>query len=154
MGIEFDQNTPFSLDALGSGHLTGSSPTTSAALTMAHSGLFEFNLDADTGTTAEDAIVTMSVTDAAGNVVLTLTAAAGKRPVTAAKYLPAGTYSISFRAKSKSGAALSGVDFWLHGDKFSDPIGPYTSLSSPPNTNATGYTYTGSSTTSTPPRLY
>jgi hypothetical protein len=159
LGVKFGQNPPVTLGALGFNTLSAANATDPASLNLTQSTLFNISLTADTGTAAEDAVVALTIADASGNTVLTLTATAGQPAVTGLLYLPAGNYTLNYSARSRSGAALGGVNYWLFGGELSSPIGPYSSPgsgSSGPGTN-TGYTYTGSSSTSsspTPPAQY
>jgi hypothetical protein len=63
-------------------------------------------------------MVRMTVRDKAGNVVNTLTAAAGDAVSGAALFLTPGAYTVSFTAVG------SPLAFGLLGDGISDPIGP------------------------------
>jgi hypothetical protein len=88
----------------------------------------------------------MTVKDAAGNVVLTLTAAAGQPAVTSVKYLKVGTYTIAYTA-----AGGAPVDYGLYLLQLSDGVGPYTTTTTSSAPPPSGTTYTSSSSPSQPP---
>ena len=72
------------------------------------------------GPAAPDSAVQMTLQDASGNVVYSLTAAAGDTVSGAALFLLPGPYTIQFTA---AGASTSSLAYNLVGDEISDPIG-------------------------------
>jgi hypothetical protein len=72
------------------------------------------------GSPAPGSAVRMTILDGAGNVVYSLTAAAGDVVSGASLFLTPGAYTVRFTALG-SGPALA---FKLLGDGISDPIGP------------------------------
>jgi hypothetical protein len=108
----------------------------------------------------------MDIYDENGKKVLTLTAVAGRPPVTSLVYLTTGVYNVVYTAQSLSGKALPAINFWLDGADFSDPSGPYfvsptstapsgsnNSPTPPPPSNTT-YTTTKPSSSTTKPYYY
>jgi hypothetical protein len=150
LAVEVDTSTPVSLTMLGSSTLTAAASTDTATLTMTENGLFNFVLGAG-ATTSTDAVVSMSVYDSSGSVVLSLNVSAGQPPETAITFLAAGTYTLCFSASSASGGAPAAYDYWLVGQLLSEDIGPlYTGGTSG---KGTSYSYNGSyicTTSSTP----
>ena len=72
--------------------------------------MFQFALSADLlGAGAGG--VTMTVTDSAGNVVVSLTAAAGHPAVTAVRYLAAGTYKVRYTYQPTTGAIAAPIRY-------------------------------------------
>lgn len=102
------------------------SQTVTGQLTLNQSGLVDFRLSANTtaGNTGEQ--VTMTIRDAQGNVVLSLTATDGQSAVTASAYLTSGQYTVSFTATAPNGGALAfPIDYGLDLLFLSDPMGTY-----------------------------
>jgi hypothetical protein len=145
---DFNQITPMTFDQVAGGAVGANQATAGEALAVNEAGVYEFALGADSAA-AGDA-VTMTVTDASGSVVFTLTAVAGQPVVTATKYLTAGTYAVRYSA-AKSNASTAGYSLFLA--ELSDPIGPYmtTTASPPPSTSPSSPPPSGSTTTSPPP---
>jgi hypothetical protein len=133
LAVNVDTSTPVALAALGSQTLNSAVTTISATLTVNQNGCFNFVLGAQPVGSSTDAIVTMSLYDTAGNLVLSLSVSAGQPPVTTIVFLQAGTYTVRYRAQSKSGGPLAPVTYWLGGQLLTDPIGPlYTDPNAPP----------------------
>jgi hypothetical protein len=93
----------------------------------------------------------MTVFDAAGQALFTLSAAAGQPLMTTTRYLAEGTYTVRYTSQS-----AAEIQYQLFLYQISEGAGPYatstgtTAGSSPGGTTGTsgsGYTYTGSSTT-------
>lgn len=123
-----------------------------ADLTINEAAVYEFALDARMIDAGLAAGVTMTVTDAAGQVVLTLDVDAGKPAVTAARYLRVGTYQVTYRHRPVPGAPTGDVQYSLFLLQVTDGVGPYPPQSgggsgSSGTTRSGGYTYSGSSTT-------
>jgi hypothetical protein len=144
LAIDFNQFAPTQFDGLTSDGLKAGG-TQSATLNVTEAGVYEFGLAAQGASGG----MTMTVYDAAGRAVFSLTAAAGQPLMTSTVYLSGGTYTV--RYTSQSAAELA---YQLFVYKLSDGAGPYaTSAGSSPappsdsSTSSGGYTYTGSSTT-------
>lgn len=146
-GIKFNQLPETVAPPLGSNTLATASASDSGTLAMNQNGVFYFRLAAANGSSTASSNVTMTVTDQDGNVVLTLTAATGAAPRTAAVYLAAGTYTVSYRVTSTAGTYMP-TTYWLSGEILSDPIGPYYTGSSPPASSSSS-TMPGSTSTPT-----
>jgi hypothetical protein len=134
------------LDQLGSGTLTPAGPgalADSAAapemtLTTDVNGIVHLILSADTGGVAQNTSVQLTIKDANGTVVQTLTANAN-RSQSLELWLAQGTYSLSVVAIN-SGTASPGPMKWsLYSQKLSDPMMSY------------GYVSPAGSTTTYPP---
>jgi Matrixin len=110
------------LSTFASGTNLTSGSTQASNLYVGESQLMNFVLSANTvdGTTSPGSAVQMTILDQAGNVVYTLTAAAGDVVSGASLFLTPGAYTVRFTALG-SGPALA---FRLLGDVISDPIGP------------------------------
>jgi hypothetical protein len=142
MAADFNQFAPTQLDGVASTVL-GAGATSVAALTVDEAGVFQFGLAAWGG-----GAVTMSLVDAAGHTLLTLTQAAGQVEQTRTAYLAAGTYTVRYTA-SGNVAPLTADLFAI---KLSNSVGPYstTTTSGGGQTGTgpgpSGYSYSGSST--------
>lgn len=141
LGADFNQLAPTTYDALPGGTLNPGGSTTDT-LTVTTGALFQFALGAAVSQSGAGA-VTMTVTDATGNVWATETATAGQPTVTDIEYLPAGTYTVRYTYSAVSGATNVGVNYELFLLQLSDPVGPYMS-----GTTGTGDPSGGGSTTS------
>lgn len=121
----------------------------SAKLTINEAAVYEFALAAHMIDATLAAGVTMTVTDSAGRVVLTLDLDAGQPAVTAARYLQCGTYQVTFRHRTVAGKPTGAVQYSLFLLQVTDGVGPYPSESgsSSGTTKSGGYTYSGSSST-------
>jgi len=108
-----DTSCLVALSLLGSHTLSSSASTDSATLTMNENGFYNFVLGAQPAGSSTDAIVTMNLCDSAGNLVLSLTVAAGQPPATTIAFLQTGTYTLRYSAHSKSGGSLASVNYWL-----------------------------------------
>jgi hypothetical protein len=118
----------------------------SATLNITAAGVYEFALAAQGASGG----LTMTVYDAAGRAVFTLTAVAGQPLMTSTVYLTGGTYTVRYTSQSSADLAYQ---LFLY--KISDGAGPYATNSgsspTPPSDGTsgsdTGYTYNGSSNT-------
>ncbi len=156
LGADFNQLAPTTYTGVASDTLNPNSQADTGTLSLVSAGIFQFALSADlVGAGAGG--VTLTVTDTAGNVVLTLTSAAGQPPVTAVRYLAAGTYTLRYSYASPSGATMAPIAYDLFLLKLSDGVGPYaTNTSTSPDTTSSGssggtnsgYTYAGTSSSS------
>jgi hypothetical protein len=156
LGVKFSQTAPVVLAQLASNTMTSASETDTANLTMNQNGLFHFALNATDTSSSSSAVVTMTIYNQAGQAILSLSATTGQPPVTGVVYLTAGTYQITYSVTNYSGVSVP-IDYWLFGEILSDPIGPYqtsptnSSTSGNSSSGATGYMYSGSSSTNTSP---
>ncbi len=144
---DFNTLTPMVFDNIANGTAAAGTTTTAtsaATLTLDEAGLFQFALGANSQK-AGDA-VKMTVYDANGKTVFSLTSVAGRLPVTTTQFLMAGTYTVVYSAP-KSNSGLVGYGLFLM--QLSDPVGPYaTSTSSPPSSTSPDSTTSTSSTSS------
>jgi hypothetical protein len=142
MGVDFVTNALVNLDRMGSATLSQGVPTDTASLVLQDARLFHFNLAAQ-GSGGDDD-VTMTVTDANGQTVLSLSAAAGQEPVTATLYLGAGTYTVTFTAHGGADGVILPLTYFLAGALLSDNSGPYYTGGNgpPPPPPPPGGTYT------------
>jgi hypothetical protein len=164
LGADFNSSTPTAFDGIGAATLQPTGVSTDT-LVMSQSGLFAFQLAADV-VQAGGGGITMSVIDASGSTVFSLSTNAGQPPSTTFKYLAAGNYTVRYTWIATSGTTNVATKFNLSLLKLSDPVGPYatttsstapsgstssssSSSSPPPPSGDSGYTYTSSST-STP----
>src|SRR5207237_3729346 len=93
---DFNRSAPVAFAGADTGTAAAGS-TVTTAMTVAQSGLFEFALSAGRFAAADaGAAVTMTVYDAAGNAVFSLTAAAGQPTATTFRYLAAGAYTVRY----------------------------------------------------------
>ncbi|HVK09286.1 MAG TPA: matrixin family metalloprotease [Gemmataceae bacterium] len=154
LGADFNQFAPTEYDGVAGGTLDAGDTTDTGRLSV-EAGVFQFALSADLlGAGAGG--VTMTVRDAAGNVVISLGATAGQPAVTAVRYLAAGTYSVRYDYRSPAGSVAAPVRYGLFLLQLSDGVGPYaTGTSTSHDTSSgsggsssgsdSGYTYTGPS---------
>ena len=158
LAADFNQFALTTFDGVSSDTLAPAA-TRSAQLTINEAAVYEFALAASLLRPAagQGGGVVMTVSDSAGNAVLTLAVDAGQPQVTAARYLAAGTYTVTYTYRAVSGktAAPLGYDLFLL--EITDGVGPYPSDStrsgsmydSPSGgstTSSGGYAYEGSST--------
>lgn len=147
LGADFGTSAPTAFDLLSAGEIE--SGTRTDALVVGQASLYNFAISA----AGAGAGVKLSVLDAAGREVLTLTATAGEPTATRIAYLRDGTYSIRY-----SVLGPRPVRFFAEMLTITDPVGPYastTTSTSPDNSSGTnstppednGYTYSSSSTT-------
>jgi hypothetical protein len=110
------------LSTLAAGTGLAAGATQSCNLYVGESQLMNFVLSATpvAGSPVPGSAVRMTILDRAGNVVYSLTAAAGDVVSGAALFLIPGAYTVQFTALG-DGPALA---FQLLGDEISDPIGP------------------------------
>lgn len=151
LGADLNQSAPTEYDGVAGGTLDAGDTKDTGRLSV-EAGVFQFALSADLlGAGAGG--VTMTVRDAAGNIVVSLTATAGRPAVTAVRYLAAGNYTIRYDYRPPAGSVAAPVRYGLFLLRLSDGVGPYatgTSTShgttgSPPSSTDSGYTYTGPS---------
>jgi hypothetical protein len=123
--------TAAQLSTLASDTLASPGATRSYNLYVGESQLMHLILSANAvgGTAAPGSGLHMTVLDASGNVVYSLTAAAGDTVSGAALFLTPGAYTIRFTALGSAGTSSPPLAYTLLGDAISDPIG--TVLSDP-----------------------
>ena len=143
IAADFNQLTPLAFDNVASGTATAGTTTAGETLSLSEAGLFQFALGAQSAR-AGDA-VTMTVFDASGNAVFSLTAAAGQAPVTASAYLKAGRYTVKY-AGAKTNAAAADYDLFMM--QLSEGVGPYATTTASPSSSAAPSS--GSTTTTQP----
>jgi predicted Zn-dependent protease len=131
LGIKFNTLPEEVAPLLGSNVLPTASSTDVGTLAMNQNGVFYFALAACNGSASVSSTIAMTVYDANGNAVATLSTVTGGPPRTEAVYLPAGMYTIGFAVVSTQGT-YQPTTFWISGEVLSDPIGPYYSGSNPP----------------------
>lgn len=117
---DFNQIPPVVFDNVAGGSVEVGQTTAAETLSVNEAGVYQFALGANS-THAGDT-VTMTVSDANGNVVFTLTSTAGQPVVTATKYLNAGTYTVKYRAGQ---ANVGTVNYALFMAQVSEGVGPY-----------------------------
>ena len=98
LGADFNQFAPTEYDGVAGGTLDAEGPSDTGRLSV-EAGVFQFALSADLMGAGAGG-VTMTVRDAAGNVVVSLSATAGQPAVTAVRYLSAGTYTVQYTYRS------------------------------------------------------
>jgi len=157
LAADFNQYDLTTLDGVSLNTLAPAA-TDSAQLTINEAAVYEFALAANmlqTGSGQAGGVV-MTVTDATGKTVLTLSLDAGQPAVTAARYLACGTYTVTYQYRSVSGKPTGAIQYSLFLLEVTDGVGPYSpgSTSGPSSsgsggstTASGGYTYSGSSTT-------
>ena len=150
---DFNNLAPMVFDNVASGTVNASKTTAAETLTLSEAGVFQFALAANSQQAG--ATVTMTVYDADGNAVFSLTSVAGQPPVTATRYLNAGTYTVRYSAPPTNTAP---VGYALFMAQLSEGVGPYaTSTATPPSSTAPSSTTTttptssSTSTSSSPP---
>lgn len=111
-------NTPIALRTFAAGTLADPTSAHEYALYVAQPQLFGINLSA-TGSAGSSAMV--SIADASGRVVYTLTAAAGDTTSAVSVLLPPGEYTVRVTAGPGS---VGHVGYRVRGLGLSDPIGP------------------------------
>jgi hypothetical protein len=124
-----------------SGTLNASTPTDTSGLEVPQSQFMHFVLSAG-ATTDPNVVLTMTITDANGNVVGTLTASQNDS-ASVDLFLAAGDYTISITESSTDGCALPPINFALNGIGLTDPVAV-----SRPNPNSTSTAASASSSSS------
>jgi len=145
------------LTTFASGGLQASSPQQSYNFYVGESQLFQFLLSASGVGAPAGSAVEMTIKDKDGNVVYTLTSAAGDTVSSNALLLTPGAYSLSFTVLGPPGGPGPTLAYSLMGESISDPIGAVVNdpTTQPVYTSPTtpgGYLYpNGVSTTSSYP---
>ncbi len=144
LGVDFNTAAPQVFAAAGSGTVQPGTGDT-ATLSVPQAKLFQFALAAQSSGTGGG--VTMTVYNATGQVVFTLSATAGQPPETATWYLAAGTYTVQY-TDTGSGGNAGPIQYDLFMISLSDsqgPMAPNISSAPPPPPSPPAYTYTSSS---------
>jgi matrixin len=155
MAMEFGQMSPFTFDSLAAGTLGASNTSDSGTITVNTPTMMEFALSANTvSSTNQTVTVTMTIEDANGNVVASLTATAGQPTVTDDVFLGGGNYQVLYTTAVSGGGSLLDVNYGALASALGDPQGPaMTTVSKGGSTGTTsnggGYTYSGGSSSST-----
>jgi hypothetical protein len=136
---DFQQPTTL-MQTFASGTLATATAQQTFALYVAQDQLFHFALSA-TGPAGSS--VQMTITDANGAVVYTLTAPAGATETIDRFVLAPGAYTVQFSIVTAAGSVSGPVAYQLRGSSLSDPIGP--ALNDP--RLKPGYTVPGDPTT-------
>jgi hypothetical protein len=106
------------LSTFASGSLAPAAASDTYNFYVGESQLFQFLLSA--GQASSSGAIAMTVMDHNGNVVYSLTAAAGDTISGNAVFLTPGSYTLEFARMGTS----TGLDYRLFGEAISDPIGP------------------------------
>jgi hypothetical protein len=129
---DFDQVPYMVFNNVANGTVGAGATTAADTLSLSQAGAYQFALGAGSAQPGDS--VTMSVYDANGNLVFTLTAVAGQPPVTATEYLLAGMYTVTY---SGAPGNTDPANYALYLQELSDLSGPYaTSTASPPSSSA------------------
>jgi hypothetical protein len=142
-------STAANLSTFASGSLSATAPQQSYNFYVAESQLFQFLLSASGVGAPAGSAVQMTIEDQNGNVVYSLTAAAGDTVSADALLLTPGAYTLSFAVLAPPGVAVPSLSYSLMGESISDPIGavindPTLSPSYP--TGPGGYQYPNGNT--------
>jgi hypothetical protein len=116
-------STAANLSTFAGGSVSASAPQQTYNLYVAESQLFQFLLSASGVGAPAGSAAQMTIKDANGNVVYSLTAAAGDTVSSNALLLTPGAYTLSFTVLAPPGVALPSLAYSLMGESISDPIG-------------------------------
>jgi hypothetical protein len=116
-------STAANLSTFASGSVSASAPQQTYNFYVAESQLFQFLLSASGVGAPAGSAVQMTIKDANGNVVYSLTAAAGDTVSSNALLLTPGAYTLSFAVLAPPGVAVPTLSYSLMGESISDPIG-------------------------------
>jgi predicted Zn-dependent protease len=111
------------LQAFTSGTLSQSASTDYRTLQVNQSQLFHLVLSANSGAVPAATAVKMTVYDAAGTAVGSVTALNGEGQ-SLTLFLAPGTYTVRFSGGTRDGSPLPATAYTLRGVNLSDPIGP------------------------------
>jgi hypothetical protein len=112
------------LSTFASGSLTASTTQQVYNLYVGESQLMQFVLSASAVGAPAGTAVQMTIADASGNVVYSLTPLAGDTVSGPASFLTPGAYAVRFSLLGATGGSVSPVSYSLLGEGISDPIGP------------------------------
>jgi hypothetical protein len=116
-----------SLSTFASSSLDSAATEQDYNLYVGETQLMQFVLSAGSVVAPADTAVQMTVTDSAGNLVYSLTAAACDTVSGPALLLTPGAYTVRFTLLGATVGNPTPVTYTLLGESFSDPIGPVTS---------------------------
>jgi hypothetical protein len=116
-------STAANLSTFAGGNLSASAPQQSYNFYVGESQLFQFLLSASGVGAPAGSAVEMTIKDKDGNVVYTLTSAAGDTVSSNALLLTPGAYSLSFTVLGPPGGPGPTLAYSLMGESISDPIG-------------------------------
>jgi hypothetical protein len=149
LGLDFNTNPPPERTDVGNGTLGSAATTATDTFTAGAAGIYQFALGA-TALAPGAGGVTLTVTDAAGQAVFTLAAAAGDPAVTISQSLAAGSYTLRYTYWSPDGAAAAPISYSLADLKLDEGVGTYaTKTTTTTTTTYSTTTYSTSTTTST-----
>jgi hypothetical protein len=120
LSADFQPPVVVNYSRLAAGRLTPSAPTATTGLTVNNARLFEFVLVSNAADGAATGGATLTVRDAAGNVVLQLSQDRDGT-TNGAVYLAPGSYSVQI------GAPAGSTNYWAGVRVASGPVGPYDS---------------------------
>jgi hypothetical protein len=132
---------------LESNTLTATSPQSASTLFIARSQYFQAQLTASATTPAEGDAVQLTILDQNGNVVLDITARAGKTAVVGEVMLTPGPYTIRFSAQWGEDDSSPAMTYVVQGRPLSDPIGvivhnpTYNPIYASPTQSAFSFSY-------------
>lgn len=157
LGVKFDPtNAVVNLTPVDHGLVSPTAAPITGAFNVPQNGLYHFVLGSAADDGSMTAILTMTLTDSLGNIVMQIDAPAGQPPRSAVVYLKTGNYTATYSVRSKNSNPPPALHYWLKLACFSDPIGPYksdTTSSSTGGTSSTsgsGYTYSGGGSSTDP----
>jgi hypothetical protein len=147
--------TAANLSTFAGGSVSASAPQQTYNFYVAESQLFQFLLAASGVGAPAGSAVQMTIKDANGKVVYSLTATAGDTVSSDALLLTPGAYTMSFAVLAPSGVAVPSLSYSLMGESISDPIGAVVNdpTTQPVYTDPTtpgGYQYPNGVKSSTP----
>jgi hypothetical protein len=111
------------LSTFAGGSVSASSPQQSFNLYLGESQLFQFLLSAAGSNVPAGSAVQMTIRDKNGNIVYSLTAAAGDTMSSDALLLDPGAYILTFTVLGPPGDPVPTLAYLLLGESISDPIG-------------------------------
>jgi hypothetical protein len=114
-----------SFDSLGTVSLDATTATKYSTMTLPQGRLIQYSLSATTTTGASASAARMSIFDAGGRLVFTLSVEAGKPLATGTVWLAAGTYTVVYNAATRDGSPLPSLLLTVSGRERSDPMDPY-----------------------------
>jgi hypothetical protein len=115
--------TAANLSSFAGGSVSASAPQQSYDFYVAESQLFQFLLSASGVGAPTGSAVQMTIKDANGGVIYSLTAAAGDTVSSNALLLTPGAYTLRFAVLAPPGVAVPTLSYSLMGESISDPIG-------------------------------
>jgi hypothetical protein len=150
LSVDFRTPNGSTLSRLMNGQLGGGAATTATGtLVVDTSRLFQFDFVTTPAGGPVGNSVTITLRDAAGKALLTLSQTPGQAMVNDAVYLAPGAYTVEIRIAPSNGQATPSVNYSLYAGEQSDPQGTYaTTTTGTPGSSSSG-PVTGSGTTPT-----